>query len=640
VSSSDLKRIETLLLSGATTHEPEFKIALKHLSAEIKNRLKKGSPTSVEFFSGAVHALARMKGVAHAEIRLNCLFDSGLFLFSNGFGTEALLAARELNNLATRTKQKLWIRKAGNLSGIVNSDLGNVADAVICYSKSLSLAKEIGDEYGEVSVLINLGVALNYGGLYREAIPCFIRAADLARIDRVIVACRKCEISSAEFERAALTNIAQSHLYLEEFHQGFAAISECLAKSEEPLDAMSATNRAIREFTCVQLALELGDLDLAREHSDKCAKYGGLGGNRGVHVSKISRGLCEVYGGNSALGLRILESLLSSTYDVNSAQISTLAALVKAYDLVGRPERALEHMTRLLEQTKSARGKGILALLSLSQTGKAAAPVFVSESEDLRVLKYTEAQLRAKVAENDAFNSRVEMLERLAVTADLKEESSGEHGYRVGKLSSLLAEELNWNHDACFAIELAARLHDIGKIGVPDRILLNSQELKEAERHFMSTHTVIGAELLAKSNIPQLRMAEEIARYHHEWWNGAGYPSKLAGKRIPIHARIVALADVFDALTHGRPFAEPWPMDRALEEIRTRRGTQFDPDLTDRFLNLVEALRAKHSDLDAYLGKAGRNSPFLQARNKIRLMLAEEREQERKATVSGNETRH
>ena len=135
-------------------------------------------------------------------------------------------------------------------------------------------------------------------------------------------------------------------------------------------------------------------------------------------------------------------------------------------------------------------------------------------------------------------------------------------------------------------------------------------------------------------------MAEEIARYHHEWWNGAGYPSKLAGKRIPIHARIVALADVFDALTHGRPFAEPWPMDRALEEIRTRRGTQFDPDLTDRFVGLVETLRAEHSDLDAYLGMAGRNSPFLQARNKIRLMLAEEREHERKATVSGNETRH
>jgi len=232
------------------------------------------------------------------------------------------------------------------------------------------------------------------------------------------------------------------------------------------------------------------------------------------------------------------------------------------------------------------------------------------------------------------------MLERLAVTADLKEEDSGEHGYRVGRLAALIARALAWKADAIQAIDVAARLHDIGKMSVPDRILLSATELKEAERHFISAHTVIGAELLAKSNIPQLRMAEEIARHHHEWWNGEGYPSKLAGKRIPIHARIVAIADVFDALTHGRPFSPPWSMDRAIEEIRNRKGTQFDPELTDIFLDLIAKLRIEHQDLDEYLGRAGRNSPFLQARNKIRQLLAAEREIEKKATVEGNATRH
>ncbi|MGZ5099765.1 MAG: HD-GYP domain-containing protein, partial [Usitatibacter sp.] len=285
------------------------------------------------------------------------------------------------------------------------------------------------------------------------------------------------------------------------------------------------------------------------------------------------------------------------------------------------------------------REKGLVALLNQAKQVDTES-LILSERHDLRALKSREAELRAKVAEREVVNSRIEMFERLAVTADLKEEASGEHGYRVGKLSSLLAEELKWSREACYAIDLAARLHDIGKIGVPDRILLNSEELKQAERHFMSTHTIIGSELLAKSNIPQLRMAEEIARSHHEWWNGQGYPAKLAGKRIPLHARIVALADVFDALTHGRPFAKPWPMDEALAEIRSRRGTQFDPELTDVFLGLVARLRIEHEDLDEFLGRAGRNSPFLQARNKIRLMLAEERENEKKATVAGNETRH
>jgi putative two-component system response regulator len=152
----------------------------------------------------------------------------------------------------------------------------------------------------------------------------------------------------------------------------------------------------------------------------------------------------------------------------------------------------------------------------------------------------------------------------------------------------------------------------------------------------MSTHTTVGAELLCNSNIPQLRIAEEIARHHHEWWDGTGYPSKLSGKRIPIHARIVALADVFDALTHGRPYAPAWPIDRALEEIRQRRGTQFDPDLTDTFLALIDDLRREHADLDAFLGEASRNSPFLQARDKIRLMLEGGRQAENIAAAAAD----
>ena len=232
------------------------------------------------------------------------------------------------------------------------------------------------------------------------------------------------------------------------------------------------------------------------------------------------------------------------------------------------------------------------------------------------------------------------MLERLAVTADLKEDASGEHGYRVGRLAALLASSLGWSNERAQALDIAARLHDIGKIGIPDRILGSSQTLKQAERHFMCMHTVIGAELLAKSDVPQLRMAEEIARHHHEWWNGEGYPDKLKEKRIPIHARIVAIADVFDALTHGRPFAPAWSIDRALEEIRARRERQFDPKLVDRFIPLVEKLRDEHPNLDAYLSKAGSASPFLHARKKIRSLLEEERGRTALHLVHESETRH
>jgi putative two-component system response regulator len=135
-------------------------------------------------------------------------------------------------------------------------------------------------------------------------------------------------------------------------------------------------------------------------------------------------------------------------------------------------------------------------------------------------------------------------------------------------------------------------------------------------------------------------MAEEIALHHHECWNGTGYPMKLSGKRIPIHARIVALADVFDALTHGRPYAEPWSFEQAVEEIRNRRGTQFDPELTDTFIALIVRLRSEHENLDEFLGKAARNSPFLQARDKIRKILDREHESERKAGALEAEALH
>ena len=166
-------------------------------------------------------------------------------------------------------------------------------------------------------------------------------------------------------------------------------------------------------------------------------------------------------------------------------------------------------------------------------------------------------------------------------------------------------------------VELAARLHDIGKIGVPDAILLKPDKLNDAEMQIMRTHTTVGAELLSKSNIPHMQMAEEIARCHHEWWDGSGYPGNVSGSAIPLSARLTALADVFDALTHKRPYKIAWPIDAALDEIAMLKGRQFDPQLTDLFIVLIGRLRHDHIDLDGFLGQAAQGSTFLQARTRI-----------------------
>ncbi len=290
-----------------------------------------------------------------------------------------------------------------------------------------------------------------------------------------------------------------------------------------------------------------------------------------------------------------------------------LAALVKAYEFIGQPERALVYLREMMEALRHTQQESVLkhVKLHLDQLG---------EDETLAItirLKRQEAALRGKVAEQELFRSRIEMLERLAVTAELRDDSTGEHSYRVGKLASLLAQEFGCDDDTCYMIELAARLHDIGKIGVPDAILLKPDKLNDAEIQIMRTHTTVGAELLSKSNIPHMQMAEEIARHHHEWWDGSGYPARLSGAAIPLAGRITALADVFDALTHKRPYKVAWPIDAALDEIAKLKSRQFDPQLCDLFIVLVSRLRKDYIDIDSYLGQAANGSPFLQARSRI-----------------------
>jgi response regulator RpfG family c-di-GMP phosphodiesterase len=187
--------------------------------------------------------------------------------------------------------------------------------------------------------------------------------------------------------------------------------------------------------------------------------------------------------------------------------------------------------------------------------------------------------------------TRLESLERLARLAEYRDDATYEHPQRVGRTAALLAERLGLANDVVACIRIAAPLHDVGKVGVPDRILLKPSRLTAAEFELMKSHTLIGAEILAGSSWPVLQMAEEIALSHHERWDGSGYPDGKVEDAIPISGRIVIVADNFDALTHSRPYAEAWDPDKAAAEIRRQSGQHFDPEVVDAFGSLdLEAL--------------------------------------------------
>ena len=178
---------------------------------------------------------------------------------------------------------------------------------------------------------------------------------------------------------------------------------------------------------------------------------------------------------------------------------------------------------------------------------------------------------------------RLELVQRLALAAEYRDEDGAAHVQRVGRTAALLARELGWEEEDVRLLRSVAPLHDIGNVGIPDTVLLCSGKLAEDEFELMKTHTVIGAKILSGGRSRQLRMGEQIARSHHERWDGSGYPDGLAGKSIPRPARLVAVADVFDALTHRRRHKQPWPLDDAVAEIERQAGSHFDPEAVAAF---------------------------------------------------------
>jgi putative two-component system response regulator len=197
---------------------------------------------------------------------------------------------------------------------------------------------------------------------------------------------------------------------------------------------------------------------------------------------------------------------------------------------------------------------------------------------------------RVRERTHDLEYARRETLNRLALAGEYRDDETHEHAQRVGRTAALLADDLGLPSEEVDLIRRSAPLHDIGKVGVPDAILLKRGRLTADEFDLIKGHTLIGGRILAHSVSQVLQAGEIIARTHHERWDGGGYPLGIAGEAIPLHGRLVALADMFDALTHKRPYKPAWPLDRAAAEIRRVAGQQLDPAVVRSFERLDHSM--------------------------------------------------
>lgn len=247
---------------------------------------------------------------------------------------------------------------------------------------------------------------------------------------------------------------------------------------------------------------------------------------------------------------------------------------------------ATDFLTKPIDYTECLARCRNLLLLSHHQR-------LIKERAHLLEQKVAEATLEIRIREQ-------ETLLRLAKAGEYRDEETGNHVLRMAKFARLMAEKLGCPDGDCHVIEVAAPMHDIGKIGIADAILLKPGLLNADELRIMRTHARIGYEILKDSPSKYLQMGAVIALGHHERYDGTGYPSRLRGYEIPLEARIVAVADVFDALTSDRPYKKAWSIQDALNYLTAERGKHFDPDCIDAFLaqfDKILSIRQRFLDL-------------------------------------------
>jgi putative two-component system response regulator len=240
----------------------------------------------------------------------------------------------------------------------------------------------------------------------------------------------------------------------------------------------------------------------------------------------------------------------------DSADVKRKALALGAKDFVGKPFDSAEVLLRM---------RNLLETRFLHQK-----------------LQRQNFELEKKVSDRtrELEKSQHEVLERLAAAVEFRDDDTGNHTKRVAEVSAMLASALALPPATVDLVKHAAPLHDIGKVGIPDNILLKAGPLTGEEFEIMKTHTVIGSRMLSQGRSELVRISQRIARSHHEWWDGSGYPDRTSSESIPLEARIVAVADFLDALTHERPYRPAWGIDDTLEEIKRRAGTHFDPAVT------------------------------------------------------------
>lgn len=306
-----------------------------------------------------------------------------------------------------------------------------------------------------------------------------------------------------------------------------------------------------------------------------------LEGDGGSSLHIIRRGMVKVVKQRAEQGDLVLQTLgpggtfgLLAVFDPAPRSATVMA--IDSSDVIELEKKDLD---RVLDQQPQATRKML---------GELARSLTMAKEEKIEENEILDMKVRDRTAE--LAETQLEVIRRLGIAAEFRDDDTGAHIARMSRYCARLAEEIGFARDQVERLLNASPMHDVGKIGIPDGILLKPGKLDDDEFTLMKTHTTIGAQILSGSKSDVIQLAEKIALSHHEKWSGAGYPLGLSAEDIPLEGRIACVADVFDALTSERPYKKAWPAEEAFALIKDGAGKDFDPHLADAFLSIRPAI--------------------------------------------------
>jgi len=571
---------------------------LAQVAGEAASRIKSPKPDDGVWFAAKSEVLLAAQDGAQMDTFVAATMDFLRYYLGRGLVATSL----QLDKLTVTGLQ--LVERNGSLAnrramthvrGVVLRARSMPNDAMPVFMRALALAEQQADLVAQARELSEIGACAYDLGWYKGTIDHCRRAlavlssagrADIAQDVRMV-----CNHSIAE---ACLHLIYKDDGELDKgghLAEGLRTIQNAVREAGEPKTVLEMSVSAIMRLTQANLLGRVGRLDDMEEAIAVCDQFAKLTGNpKIIFHARITRGVLNGLRDKSPAAIDDLERAAQAEPEGSDLRMDALVAAAQVADAARDAKRLQDVRVQILHEW------------SLRQT--------LANQE--RFDNYAKAATRT-----DTWEAAIaESIDTFAVLSEIHDDDTGAHVFRVGALSARIAAELGWTPQACEQLDFAARLHDVGKCAIHVDILSKPGMLTKVEMEAMMRHTTIGSELLTRISHPVMEIAADIALCHHERWDGQGYPNRISGTQIPIAARIAAVADVFDALTHRRCYKAAWPVPKALETIESMRGLNFDPMVADAGLKVIRELIAEHGEMgtEAVLSARAADNPTAAAR--------------------------